>query len=718
MAVKDKYSAAELVEFGLPGLPRTERGTRLNAKKEGWVSVKEPCKGGYANLYVFAMLPEDVKEKITMVELHPLDLHPAPTVEKSMVKQEDHHLPTLACLKGWQRKVMDSRLAILKAIDELEPIYGTNKAIATLIKRINEEKLPGSLHHLYKVIPAANARGGTDGKRTLSRTSIYRWRREVKKGIAALAPATVEKLEIPAWAPYFLECYQRPQNPSVPEAMEEMPAILPDNVPMPSYSQVIRFQRKRSRLDQERGRKTGSAFKALKGYRKRDTSELKPLDVGVCDGHSFKAKIAHPVHGQPFKPEVCAVLDAATRVVTGWWAGLAESAVTVGGAVRHSAVVNDDKRYGGIYNTLYTDGGSGNKAKINTDEFAGLFPRIGTIHKTGIPGNAQGRGLIERLNKSLWIRAAKKLVTFVGREMDKLTERNMYLIMDKEVRNKAQADFLLSWPAFLKFCQQEVEAYNRRPHSELPKIIDPHSGRKRHMCPLEMWAWHISQGWEQEDHQLSEQEIEVMFLPRVKRTVKRAQVSLFGNTYFNTVLEDYHGENVQVAYDIHDGEKVQIWDKDDRLICYAIFEKNKTSYFPMSEVEHAREQRAKRRAKIKNMQLDEVELERRGVVEIDAAPVNVIAMPTSNKITIDREKLAAEMADEGAAVEIPRDDRGKYRFWQGLDAALTAGTPLSVKELRFYEAYRNTRSYRAFKAVEEDLTIGNQGLENLQQAAL
>lgn len=702
MTVNDKYSAAMLIALSIPGFPSTERGVRKKAKIEGWQYVYEPGRGGKTKMYHFALLPQAVREQITMAESKPLDTAPAPSIETALVKGVEK-LPTIASLKGWQRRVMDARLAILRTIDDLIPIYGTDRAIATLIQRVKEGTLPEHMHHLYELIPVANTRGGKTGKRTLSRTSIYRWRRERKKGATALAPAAVERQKIPAWAPYFLECYQKPQNPSIPEAMDEMASILPDDIPMPSYSQVVRFQRKRSRLDQERGRKTGSALKAVKGYRQRDTSQLRPLDVGVCDGHTYKARVAHPVHGQPFKPEVCAVIDAATRVVTGWSAGLAESAVTVAGAVRHSAVVNDEKPYGGVFAILYTDGGSGNKAKINTDEFAGLFPRLGTVHKTGIPGNAQGRGLIERLNQSLWIRSAKMLPTFVGREMDRLTERNMYLLLDKDVRRKKQPEQLISWPLFLKFCQQAVDDYNRRPHSALPKIIDEKTGRRRHMCPLEMWAWHVSQGWNPADHQLSEQEVEVMFLPRVSRTVKRAQVSLFGNTYYNRVLEHYDGEKVQVAYDIHDGEKVQIWDRDDRLVCYAHFEKNKDNYFPQSEVEYAREQRAKRRAKIKLSQLDEIEAERRGPMEIEPAAQVIDISAASPKIHADREKLAREMAQ--TTVTIPRDDRGKYRFWNRLDKRLSSGETLTEQEMRFYEAYRNTRSYRSFKSVEEDLKL-------------
>ena len=56
---------------------------------------------------------------------------------------------------------------------------------------------------------------------------------------------------------------------------------------------------------QERGRKTGAAYKSLLPYVETVIGgALKPNDVWIGDGHSFKAKVAHPVHGRPFKPEV------------------------------------------------------------------------------------------------------------------------------------------------------------------------------------------------------------------------------------------------------------------------------------------------------------------------------------------------------------------------------------------------------------------------------
>ncbi len=696
------YSTAELTTFDLSGLPATARSISRRATKENWPHINQPVKGGYEKRYLSQLLPKAIKEQLALAELKPLDLVPSPEVTKSLVKAEDNHLPAINDLKEWQRNVMNARQVILRAIDELEKVYGTNNAIATLISRVKENNLPDNMAYLNTVIPAANARGGKSGKRTLSRTSIYRWRKELKKGGTALAPATVEKSDIPAWAPYFIESYNRPQKPSIPAALEEMRDILPKGMIMPSCSQVRYFNNKRSRLDRQKGRKSGSELDAHKGYRIRDTSNMLPLDVGVCDGHSFKARIAHPVHGQPFHPEVCGVIDGVSKVCTGWSAGLAESAETVADAVRHSATTNEKKPEGGVYGILYTDGGSGNRANVNTDEMYGRFPRLGTKWEKGIPGNAKGHGLIEILNKSLWIRGAKKLATYTGKDMDKLSARKVYLLVNKEIKETGKSKLLLSWPDFLTFCQNEVDAYNRRPHSALPKVIDPKDGRRRHMCPLEMWSWHMNQGWLPEEHQLDEGEVEALMMPRKAATVRNNQVQLFTNTYYHKDLVHYNGERLQVEYDVHDGSKVRVWDKEGRMICYAFFEKNKSDYFPMAAIEKAREDRAKRRTKIKEDQILEINAERRVVVDIDNMRQDQDEMEELlDDISQERQIEAAtvEKKKKKGIVPIFATMTERYQFVRDRDRKGS----LTIVEVEFLDEFYQTRLGSTFIDLEGDL---------------
>jgi putative transposase len=688
-----KYSTAEIADV----LQVAQRTVNRWAKEENWLWINEKTLSGLPiKKYLISVLPDNRREELQALLAVPTAGVPAAVNgERSLAVIEESER-CITTLKGWQRKIMDARVALYREFQRLEREYGTNKAIRTFVTLAKTESLPEQLQQL---VPIANARSGK--KTSISKSTIYRWKDMSKNGLVGFAPQEMGTDEPPPWVDCFLRCYRLPENPTIPEAMEDMAKILPEGMEMPSYSQVYRHYKKLSRLDREKGRKTGSALMALKGHRVRDTSELLPCDVCVCDGHSYKAKVAHPVHGKPFKPEICTVIDAATRVAMGWSVGLAESALTVADAVRHAVTTNETKPAGGMIGILYTDGGSGNKAFVNTDDITGIFTRLGIEHQTGIAGNAQARGLIEILNKTLWIRSAKKLPTFVGKQMDKLTERNRYLAMERDFRLVGKSDILPSWPQFIEHCRQSVEAYNRRPHSSLPRITDPETGRRRHMAPFEAWAWHINNGWNHKKVQLSEQEIEVLFLPREKKTVSRATVKLFGNSYYNKMLEHYEGGDVQVGYDIHNGEKVQIWSMEDQFIGHAFFEKNKSSYFPMSQVEHARDLRAKRRAKIKLDQLEEIEAERRGVIELIPVKNEIITFPgTSPKIRVDRSQLALEMKEE--TVEIPPDDRGKYRLWNDLEGRLENGDTITEKEMNFFEAYRNTRSYRAFKSVEEN----------------
>jgi putative transposase len=612
---KTHYTAKELA--GLPGLPDTESGVIRKAKSELWPSQKRTGRGG-GREYPITALPAETQDHLInqMVVDLPEKACQLPAVREASVIAEPQpatSLPAVTTLKKWQAQTMDARLVFIRLIERAAPNIGVTRAIRTIVKQATEETLPPEVAGL---VPLANARKGADGSRTLSERSLLRWWSEYKKAgsYAALAPRATEHNDLPAWAPYFLQVYRVPQKISVDHALEDLAAILPEGIPMPSESQARRFIKKYSRLEIQKGRMTGKELKSLKGFIRRDTSEFLPLDICLCDGHSFKADVAHPVHGRPFKPEVCGVIDAVTRVCLGWSAGLAESSQTVADAYRHAVTVNDEKRYGGIPAILYADKGAGNEAIVNSDPFCGMYARMGSTYKTGIPGNSQARGLIEKMQDSLWIRAAKKLPTYSGKGMDDQVRRKVYLAMEKDVKQALKtgkegkkSQLLLSWLEFLDFCQAEVEAYNRRPHSALPRITDSETGLRRHMCPLEMWSAFLAEGWAATVPEPSE--MDILFRPHVTVTTRRGEVRLFGNVYYAADLVHYNGETVIVAYDIHDAQQVLVKDQDERLIAIAGWNANKKAFYPVSAVEQAREDRKNRRIKTLERHLDEVQAE-------------------------------------------------------------------------------------------------------------
>ncbi len=727
--MKSFYTAKELA--GLDGMPGTERGVRKMADRDNWPYQSRAGKGG-GREYAISSLPEATKDhlhRLVMaagmkgdtirnqtadsghVPLHSADsghvpLHslttgttpPAPSLTTGGGAKELVKVQALTELKTWQREVFEARLMLYKEFLRLRVAHRTEKAIEKLVGLARIGDLP---EYLQRAVILANARRGDE--RTLSRSMILGWDRAVKAGgEMALAPQPVREQPIPEWAGLFIKCYGMPQKPSLTEAMEALAKILPEGMEMPSYHQVYRFHTQRSRLDRERGRRTGSELKAVRGYRQRDTSDMLPMQVGTCDGYSFKSPVAHPITGNPFNPEICSVADVASRMVLGWSVGLAESAQTVISAVRHAATVSAEKPCGGIFDILYTDNGSGNLANLNTDEVTGIFARIGTTHKTGIPGNPQGRGLIERLNASLWLRAAKKLPTFAGKLMDKSTKREIFLTTNREIKKNGTTTILLTWPQFKTFLDQEVEAYNNRPHSALPKITDPETGLRRYLTPVEAWRLFVANGWKQEEHHLPEQTLEYLFLPRIMRTVRRAKVEFNTNTYYHKSLEHIEGEKVQVGYDIHDAETVQIWTMDGRLFCVAVFDKNKHRYFPLTDQEQAANQRAQRRSQLLQDELVEIENERRGVIEIAPVAERIDFAAQSFRIKADREKLQAEMTAPKAFVT-PKEDKEKYLLWKSLDARFGNGEMLAEEEVRFYEYFQKRPAFRAFKEVEENL---------------
>lgn len=559
---------------------------------------------------------------------------PVPVIAPKSVVTAERRIPDSTTeLKDWQRDVMTARLAIIGAVDNI--VETENITINRAIERFLEQLLGGLVEQeILEMVDRANNRKGDS--RGLAKGTIYRWIQDRKKyGNLGLAPADKEDMSVPVWAREFLAIYRLPSKPTIPMILEKMG----NNAP--SYSQASRFLKKFSRVDAQRGRMSGSELRSIRGYTRRDKSNLMPLDVVIADGHSFKAKVSHPVHGKPFHPEMEGIIDAATRVCIGWSVGLAESSHVVADALRHAVTVNEKKLFGGVPAIFYSDQGSGNKAKAISHIEMGILARIGTQFKTGIAGNPQGRGIVEKMQGSLWVRSAKELLTYTGKDMDSLAQRRIMKIVNKDIQEKGTSEQLITWSRFIDFAQRQVDAYNARPHSALPKISDPVMGRRRFMSPAEVWSSFVADGWK--PTVLSNDEIMDLFRPQIQVKVRRAQVTVFGNIYYHKTLEHFHGEDVIACYDIHDPKIVWVRDLKQRLICEAVWDANKRDYFPVSVIEQARQKRMERRLKRIEDQAYEIKQERRGVIgAVIAQEDPIIADMASEEPTPEPELIMTE----------------------------------------------------------------------------
>lgn len=373
-------------------------------------------------------------------------------------------------------------------------------------------------------------------------------------GLAALAPRPT-KTETPvvqiAWLADFMAHHCRPSAPKLAHSYQEFAKDWLAAQPayeLPSLDTVRRVWKKLPQIMQQRGRMTGAAYKSLQPYIRRDWQALRPNDVWIGDGHSFKAKVQHPIHGQPFKPEVTVIIDGCTRMVVGFSFSLAESCVAVADALRIGI------KHNGVPLMYYSDNGGGQTGKTIDHEITGLTARLGIHHETGLPGNPQGRGIIERWWQDNLIRLAAQYETFTGSSMDRSTQNLLYRKMDsafnawrqgkeltpEQQRYKAK---LPSWQQFMADVMQCITDYNNRPHSELPKHEDG-----RHYTPIEYRDLRMQQENLAPDL-LAEAELDVLFRPQeVRNGLSQSAVARAVGVTSPVVNQYLHGKypgNVQ-----------------------------------------------------------------------------------------------------------------------------------------------------------------------------
>lgn len=692
----NNQEAADLViGAGLAeGFPATAEGWRFHAQRHGWADLpatlrrKRKGNGGGWETHI-SCFPERVRAAAQAGH--------GRQVSALSGQNAVATAPAITGIADWQRRCMDARAAILMELERLSATLGQEPAIRQLIADAERGELRPDLQGL---VPVANAKAGKDGKRTISRRSIFRWKAEADKaGVAALAPREVARPDVPAWAPALLKLYRVPTKRSLAAVMDELPDALPAGVPVPSYSAARRFLLSVSVVDRERGRHGPNGLLKFKAFRRRSTEHLMPFDIVSSDGHCFKADVAHPVHGRPFRPEVCAIIDVATRYVSGWSAGLAESAHVVMDAIRCSV-----ERYG-QFAGFYTDNGSGYVGEMIAGEVTGLLGRVGATPVNSIAGRAQSRGKVERLQGSLWKRAARSLPTYSGRDMDNEARRRVVKIVEADIRRAGASPLLMQWDAFLRWAGEQVDAYNNRPHSSLPKIRDPQTGKLRHQSPAEALEAARMQGWE--PMMLGDEVLEDLFRPQLLRTATRGEVSLPWGRYFSHALEPFGGEKVRVGFDIHDGSRVWVRTLDGRLICIAERDGNVVPEMPASKVEHMRREREARRVALKEQQIALIRAENGpALLELSAElPVHALRMHAELEAEFARiDAPAAPQSPEAVPVSeagIPLDPDARFAFWHEIDAAIAAGAPVGERLRGWHQDYQTLSEFRARRDLKE-----------------
>ena len=325
-------------------------------------------------------------------------------------------------------------------------------------------------------------------KCTVSLRAIQLWfKARVEGGVAALAPQQTRKKDpLPVWFDDFLKFFARPQKPAIAHALRLYAKSLADPKKAPKYDQVQRALKKLDvalerggTIARHRGREGRLALKARMAYTIRSTEGLLPTSIYTADGQTFDAEIAHPIHGQAFRPEITSMLDVATRKNVGWSVGLSENTIVIIDALRMACEGH------GIAAIFYVDRGPGYKNDAVDNELTGFCARLGMTKLHALPQNAQAKGLIERYNGTVLVPLAKEFATYIGKDMDREAGQKIHKLTRRELKQFGTSRALPSFDDFLAAMHVAVDDYNNRPHSALNGAT-----------PNECWNAHVADGFE------------------------------------------------------------------------------------------------------------------------------------------------------------------------------------------------------------------------------
>ncbi|EBU8700005.1 transposase, partial [Salmonella enterica] len=357
-------SVNELI--GLPGVPGTAQGVRYAVKK--WASTdhhKRQRQGTKAIEYSIDCLPEVTQKAIReryMAQLMEAKTPQEPAKPVVRRQRDPDAISPLEAYRGSpqlmeerlnaltenQRQVADARAALVREVFLLEDQgnIGRLKAINYVVSKARSGELPPLLQ---AAAVTANAKRGSG--RTISRDPLYQWvlkysqAQNAAERLLLLAPGKREEMKVEeiSWLADFLAQYRQSNGRPMTEAYEdfvaewnrrhaEEPYMLQI---VPSYDAIRRVMKKLPEVTKQKGRVTGSEYRQLEGFTRRDWLQMPVNYVWIGDGHGMKLKCAHPIHGRPFSPEVTFVIDGATRFIVGWSMDLAENVFAVAGAIQH-----------------------------------------------------------------------------------------------------------------------------------------------------------------------------------------------------------------------------------------------------------------------------------------------------------------------------------------------------------------------------------------------
>ncbi len=525
-ASKDWFSAAELADLRLPGLPADKRSMQRRAVDERW---------GERRSVDGAMLSRTRSGRGGGLEFN-IQLLPAPA------RQE---LARRGICSDADNATVD-----VSASDGLWEWFGQqpDKVKVEAQNRLDAVAAVYLLHNTMGVAKNAAVREIAT-KHSVSQATLWNWLKAVageerKDWLPALAPrrkggGKVADIPDDLWQ-LFKSDWLRPSAPPLAASYDVVVKQAKESgITLPS---IKAFQRRIAREIDPYVlvllREGPDALQRHVPSIRRTVDDIEVMEWLNIDGHVFDVEVDSPDTGKPIRPTLVALQDIRSSKILAWRVGLSESAATV------RLVFSDLIRNFGIPADIILDNGRGFAAKwltggaltryrfkILPEDPQGLLVQLGTNIHWATPFHGQAKP-IER--------AWGDLCNYIAKSAE---VHGAYTGNSPVNKPHNRGHRAIGWDEFVALVDREITNHNAREG----RTGRDYNGRSFDQIFAEGWAKAIIK-------KPSRQQLRDSLLAVEKKRgdSKTGEIRLFGNRYWALECRDIAGKYVTVRFDPDD----------------------------------------------------------------------------------------------------------------------------------------------------------------------
>lgn len=518
---REWFTAAELADLRLPGLPGDKSSVNRRARQENWalrvavggalLSRERQGRGGGAEFH-FTVLPSAAQ----------VDLVRRGIVAKPEKPEETARKNGWAWFERQNSKVKDEAHRRLTVMEEIELLIDSGMSVSATIAQLAPDH-------------------------GISQQTLYNWRKLIvgvtrDHWLPALAPrrqggGADAEIASEVWK-QFLSDYLRPECPSLARCYGRTVRYAEANgFSVPSERTMRRrLQRELASNYVVYKRKGEEELRRMLPAARRTVDHLHALEIVNLDGHKFDLWVRSPAgNGQPIRPTMVAVQDVYSSMILAWCCDVSENSILT------QIVFGNLFRQYGIPKAVLTDNGrafasktiSGGqdtrfRGKVKEDEPTGVLTAVGVNVKWALPYRGQSKP-IERAFRDMCDEIARG-------------PRAAGAYAGNSVENKPfnVGERVLEWSEFLDIVEEGIIEHNTRKG----RTGRHYAGRSFADVFAESYATAPIQ-------KATPEQLRLALLTAEQKTVnfQTSEIQLYGNRYWHPVLGDHRRAKVMVRFD-------------------------------------------------------------------------------------------------------------------------------------------------------------------------